>query len=79
MERGYQYNYSDKQEGLYDSHRENKAKTLVKVLEDFLGKKLEGLSLLNVGGSTGVIDAYLARQGMLVIGVDIDVRAISYA
>jgi len=64
---------------MYDlDMRKNKARTMVAILEDYLGG-LENLNCLNVGGSAGIIDLYLAEYFKYVIGVDIDEKAISYA
>jgi ubiquinone/menaquinone biosynthesis C-methylase UbiE len=80
MERGYQLNYSSRGTAMHDLLvRERKARTMVAVLQDFFGHPLDSLSLLNVGGSTGIIDNYLARHFRSVIGVDIDAGAIEHA
>lgn len=52
---------------------------MVRVLEDYLNKPLADSALLNVGGSAGIIDEYLARYCKSVIGIDIDKKAIAYA
>lgn len=60
--------------------RERKACTMVAVLGDHLGhQRLKSLSLLNVGGSAGIIDNYLADHFANVIGLDIDAPAVEYA
>jgi ubiquinone/menaquinone biosynthesis C-methylase UbiE len=59
--------------------RERKARTMVAVLQDYLGVHLGNLSLLNVGGSTGIIDNYLSAHFGSVVGVDIDAPAIEHA
>ena len=80
MNRGYQYNFSSSPAGMYDAvGRERKAKTMVSILEDYLRKPLNELRLLNVGGSAGVIDNYLAGYFKSVISVDIDEPAIEQA
>jgi len=80
MKRGYQYNFSSTPAGMHDLvSRERKAKTMVAILEDFLGKPLNKLSVLDVGGSAGVIDNYLADHFLSVIGIDIDEPAIELA
>lgn len=80
MDRGYQYNFSSNSAGMYDvSGRERKAKTMVAVLEDYIQAPLNDLCLLNVGGSAGIIDNYLADYFRSVVGVDIDEPAIEYA
>lgn len=71
--RRYQYSYSNQCGSMYDIQgRERKAQTMVAVLEDFLKRPLSELRLLNVGGSTGIIDNYLASHFASVVGVDID-------
>ena len=80
MNRGYQYNFSSSPAGMYDAvGRERKAKTMVSILEDYLRKPLNELCLLNVGGSAGVIDNYLASYFKSVVSVDIDAPAIEQA
>lgn len=81
MTRGYQYGFSSTGTAMYDVRgREKKARTMVAVLEDFLGRdRLQSLSLLNVGGSAGIIDNYLADHFAEVIGLDIDAPAVAYA
>ena len=52
---------------------------MVAVLGDFFDVPLETLDLLNVGGSAGAIDDYLADYFKTVVGVDIDSAAIEHA
>lgn len=59
--------------------REQKARTMVAVLQDFFAGPLAGLTLLNVGGSAGIIDNYLADHFGKVVGIDIDATAIERA
>lgn len=59
--------------------RERKARTMVAILRNHMGARLDTLTLLNVGGSTGIIDSYLSRHFSKVISVDIDDDAIEYA
>jgi ubiquinone/menaquinone biosynthesis C-methylase UbiE len=76
----YQYNFSDSGSAMYDqTGRRRKAITMVAVLEDYLKNPLKDLTLLNIGGSTGIIDQYLAQHLGSVISVDIDQKAIHYA
>lgn len=82
MKREYQYNFSitSISESMYDvPSRERKAKTMVAVLEDFLKQPPNNCRLLNVGGSAGIIDNYLADYFCSVIGVDIDESAVMHA
>lgn len=78
--RGYQYGFSKQNRSMYDGQsRERKAQTMVAVLEDFLMQSLRDLRLLNVGGSAGIIDNYLAGHFGSVVGMDIDEPAITHA
>ena len=80
MNREYQYNFSSLPAGKYDVlGRERKAKTMVAVLEDHFQAPLNNQSLLNVGGSTGITDSYLADYFHSVVSVDIDKPAIEQA
>lgn len=80
MNRGYQYRYSTTGRSLYDVEaRERKARTMVAVFEAYLREPLGTLNLLNVGGSTGIMDSYLADHFKTVVGIDIDDTAIGYA
>jgi 2-polyprenyl-3-methyl-5-hydroxy-6-metoxy-1,4-benzoquinol methylase len=65
---------------MYDVQgREQKARTMVAVLEDYFSRPLQELSLLDVGASTGIIDNTLATHFRKVAGIDIDYQAIQYA
>jgi 2-polyprenyl-3-methyl-5-hydroxy-6-metoxy-1,4-benzoquinol methylase len=80
LERAYQYNFSSSPAGKYDvCGRERKAKTMVAVLKDYSKKPVSTLSLLNVGGSAGIIDNYLADHFHSIVSVDIDEPAIMQA
>jgi ubiquinone/menaquinone biosynthesis C-methylase UbiE len=59
--------------------RQNKAHTTLMVLEDYFGGSIKDKTLINVGGSAGIIDEYLARHCAFVVGTDIDEKAIAYA
>ncbi|MFC1625808.1 class I SAM-dependent methyltransferase [Patescibacteria group bacterium] len=60
--------------------RENKARQMVNILEDYFGNRsLKTLNLLDVGSSTGIIDNYLSNKFSHVTGIDIDKNAIKYA
>lgn len=59
--------------------RERKASTMVAVLRECLQGPLSTYSVLNVGGSAGIIDNYLAKHFASVIGVDIDEPAVVHA
>ena len=80
--RRYQHNFSRMVDGAMYKHqgRERKAKTILAVMQDFLGQTpLPSLSLLDVGSSTGIIDNFLVDHFFKVTGIDIDKEAIQYA
>jgi SAM-dependent methyltransferase len=52
---------------------------MLSVLEDFLHKPLAECNVLNVGGSAGAIDNFLAGHAAKVVSIDIDEGAISHA
>ncbi len=77
MSREYQYNFSKNSPYVYDTdNRERKARTMLAVLDDFLDKPLSECDVLNVGGSAGAIDNFLADHAARVVGIDIDDDAI---
>ena len=59
--------------------RERKARTIVSVLSDYFDGRIDKLSVLVVGCSTGIIDNLLADHFGKVIGIDIDEPAIVHA
>lgn len=78
--RGYQEDFSDLVPGVFDvASRQRKAETTLRVLRDHLGERLAECRLLDVGASTGIIDAYLAPHVARLLGVDIDTRALGHA
>lgn len=80
MARGYQYDFSSSSPYVFErENRERKAWTMRAVLEDYLDGPISDCSVLNVGGSAGVIDNYLADYVARVVGVDIDTKAIEHA
>jgi ubiquinone/menaquinone biosynthesis C-methylase UbiE len=80
VKRGYQFGFSARRAAMHDVQgRERKARTMVAVLEDYLGDRLGDLRLLNVGGSAGIIDSYLSNHFGNVVGIDIDESAIAHA
>jgi len=80
MQRNYQYDYADNSPAMYDRQsRERKAATMLAVFEDYFDKNLSTLNLLNVGGSAGIIDNYLAKYFEHVTSIDIDEGAIAHA
>lgn len=60
-------------------NRARKARTMLAVLDDFLQKPLAECDVLNVGGSAGAIDNFLADHANKVVGIDIDDKAIAHA
>jgi len=80
MGRGYQHNFSDKGTAMFDEEgRKRKARTMVAVLKDHFNNPLSNLSVLNVGGSAGIIDDYLSRHFKSVVSIDIDEKAVTHA
>lgn len=80
LDRGYQYEFSGKGTAMFDlAGRQRKAMTMISVLSDSIDRPLDTLSVLNVGGSAGIIDEYLSRYFYRVTGIDIDEKAILYA
>ena len=80
MSRGYQYDFSKNSPYVYDKeNRERKARTMVAVLEDHFSERLGECDLLNVGGSAGAIDNFLADHVRRVASVDIDDAAVEHA
>ncbi len=80
MNRGYQYDYSSIAFEMHDvESRRQKANTMVAVLRECISAPLNNQTLLNVGGSTGIIDDYLSEHFLSVIGIDIDEKAIKSA
>lgn len=77
----YQYNFSEiSRAAVYDRQgREQKAKTMVSVLQDFISADLKSLTLLDVGSSTGIIANYLSMHFGKVVGIDIDRPAVEFA
>ncbi len=79
-EREYQYGFSDLSPAMHDiDGRRRKAATMVAVLRNYFDIPLQSLRALDVGGSTGIIDDYLANYFGSVIGIDIDVKAVEFA
>ncbi len=82
MNRGYQYDFSAKIPSMYDvESRERKARTMIAVLSEFYKStnNLKELTLLDIGASTGIIDNCLSGYFKQVVGVDIDLKAVSHA
>ncbi|MEP6598402.1 MAG: class I SAM-dependent methyltransferase [Actinomycetota bacterium] len=73
--------YSELQSEMLDeAGRRQKAGKISAVLSDFLGDSaFDGLTVLDIGCSTGFIADELRRAGATVVGVDIDVPGLSRA
>lgn len=80
MAKGFQYGFSaDHHDAMHDrEHRTRKAETMRRVLEDALGPLTE-LRVLDLGTSTGIIGAHLANSCKQVVGLDIDLPAVTHA
>lgn len=79
-QRGYQHGFSSSNHAMFDiAGRRKKAATMAIVLKEFHTTDLSHMRLLDIGASTGVIDAYLADYFGSVIGIDIDIKAIDHA
>ncbi len=80
MKRQYQYDFSKHSQSVFDvESRQRKARTMLAVLENYFQKDLKSLTVLNVGGSAGIIDHYLSEYCQSVTSIDIDKQAIAYA
>lgn len=78
--RGYQYGFSLQHKEVFDiESRTLKAKTALAVLREVLGARIADATLLNVGASSGAMDAVFAGSFGRVFGIDIDSHAIDYA
>ena len=81
MSKDYQLGFSEKRSAMFDQQgRERKAKTMVNVLHRELGTtSCKNARVLNVGGSAGYIDLYLAEYFCHLTSIDIDEPAIAHA
>ncbi|WP_299771788.1 class I SAM-dependent methyltransferase [uncultured Pseudoteredinibacter sp.] len=76
MKREQQENYSMIASEMFNQEgRTQKAKTMWSVLSDCIEEDCKKLRLLNVGGSSGIIDEYLAGYFSSITSLDIDVNA----
>lgn len=79
-QRGYQMEYSRDNEEMHSIEgRQRKARTMLCVLREAIGSRLEHATALNLGCSTGIIDETLAPHVSAMMGVDIDLPAIELA
>jgi len=80
-DRAYQNNFSEKfRKAVYvRQDRERKAKTIIAVLDDFIGTDFRSFSILDVGCSAGIMANYFSDYFGEVVGIDIDEPAVQYA
>ena len=79
-EREYQHGFSLQHPEVFDvESRTRKANAALAVLRDVFGPRLDTLRLLNVGASSGAMDATFAPAFAEVVGIDIDAHAIQHA
>lgn len=79
-DRGYQHDFAENHNEMYsDEGRVRKATTTRLILADTFGEKLSRVDVLNVGCSTGIIDAELAPFVGSLTGIDIDAKAVAFA
>jgi SAM-dependent methyltransferase len=78
--RDYQRDFALAHPAMYDREgRERKAATMLAVLADALGGRLDVARGLNIGCSTGIIDSLIASRLAHLTGIDIDEAAIEFA
>lgn len=76
----YQNDFSSLHASMYDvDGRGRKAETALRVLRHLLGNRVAQSRLLNVGSSSGIMDAVFATAFGEVVGIDIDQAAIEHA
>jgi ubiquinone/menaquinone biosynthesis C-methylase UbiE len=80
-DRQKQLAYSDLQPEMHaEVKRRAKARKIIRVLTHYLGRDdLAGLTVVDLGSSTGFISDELAKAGGRVFGVDIDVPGLTMA
>lgn len=79
-----QLNFSDLNEinkrAMYDFERRyRKSYKILKICEEFSKRKLNTLSCLDIGASTGIISNFLHKNFKSYVGMDVDEGAINYA
>ncbi len=78
--RGYQHGFSDLVPGVFDvTSRERKAETILRVLAEHPGVNLAKSTVLDVGASSGIIDARISNSVSSTLGIDIDAKALAHA
>ena len=77
----YQYRFSEVHANtMYNvKMREQKAKKIISILDDYYFGNLGKLSALDIGCSTGIISNMLSKRFARIVGIDIDEQAIKYA
>jgi len=76
----YQKDFSSLHESMFDVEmRRRKALTALCVLRNVLGAEVARSRLLNVGSSSGIMDAEFATEFGEVVGIDIDEGAVAHA
>lgn len=76
----YQYDFSEHHPVLYDlKGREQKAKKIIAVLNDHFGGSTGGMTLLDIGSSTGIMTHLLSHSFAFTTGIDIDEKAVAYS
>ncbi|MFH0732453.1 MAG: class I SAM-dependent methyltransferase [Candidatus Omnitrophota bacterium] len=77
----YQYGFSQTHScAVYNTQkRQQKARKMFAVLDDYYSEGLERLSLLDIGCSAGIISKALSDKFARVAGIDIDEQAIKHA
>lgn len=79
-QRGYQHDFAESHAEMYsDEGRVRKATTTRLILAEAFGERLAHSSVLDVGCSTGIIDAELAPSFGSLTGIDIDAKAVQFA
>jgi 2-polyprenyl-3-methyl-5-hydroxy-6-metoxy-1,4-benzoquinol methylase len=78
---GYQYGFSNMHfKEVYDiQKRQQKARKILAVLNNYYNGQIQEFTVLDMGCSTGIISSYLAPSFASVTGIDIDEPAIDYA
>lgn len=79
--KGYQHGFSDLHPDVYFDipGRMRKAEKMLSIIRDFAGQDLRGMSVLDIGCSTGFMCDILSNHFGEVIGIDIDDKAIAFA
>lgn len=81
QKRNSRNNYSKRRpEAMYNQiQRQQKAKKILAVLSDFFRTRLDRLSVLDIGCSTGIMANFIAQHFNMIVGADIDTPAVTFA